>query len=181
MGYAKFKRPILAPGITVSSGGVAGATGPGTVMGDLDVTGDLRTAGLTLSGGLNLAVESLGVSTALQTLSANGVSVLTLASSGAGRDFRLPAPTPGAFKLILVSNNTTSVDTIIFSNGTANTFFGTTYNQAALAAASTGSPGGTPAGTVSLLAVGVTTAQWALWPGSTFNWDLSASTGSTGQ
>lgn len=164
MGYEYIKRPVRS---------VFGES----TFNDLTVADDLR-----VKGSMRLPVESLTVSTALQNISEAGVTFITVASSGAGRDFRLPQPSAaGLLKFIFVVNDSTSVDTRILTNTTANTFWGTTYNEAALAAASTGSPGGTPAGTVMLGLVSASTTQWAVFPGSTFNWDFAGSTGSTGQ
>lgn len=166
MGLAKSKRPILSPkGLQIGTGG-------STFTGQIVLSGS--------SAGLSLNASTYGVTAAAQTLSAHGVSFITVGSSGAGRDFILPVPPRrGALKYIFVSNDSTSVDTVIHTNATANTFWGTTNNTAALAAASTGSPGGTPAGTVGLVLVGASTSQWAVMPNSTFNWDFTATTGST--
>lgn len=173
MGVHKEKRPILA-----TEGIQAGeTTSPSTFSSPITVSGLL-----TLSSGLKLASEAVTVSTALQTLSPSGVSFVTVATSGGDRDFKLPAPPArGVVKVVMVDNQTTSVDTVIHTatTSTANTFWGTTFNTASLAAASTGSPGGTPAGTAALLLVGASTAQWAVLPGSTFNWDFAGSTGSS--
>lgn len=164
MGQEYFRRPLL------SAGGQS-------QVDDMRVADDL-----TLAGSLIVPVENLSVSTALQAISETGVTFITVGSSGAGRDFRLPSPSAaGIVKQIFVSNDSTSIDTIIFSNGTANTFWGTTWNQAALAAMSTGSPGGTPDGTVGLSLVSASTSRWAVTAFGSTNWSFSASTGSTGQ
>lgn len=164
MGVKKFKRPILARGGLQVDGG------------------STFTAPVIFSGsaGPKYAVESLTGSSVAQTVSAYGVSFLTYGSSGKTNDFILPVP-PGAGyqKQIFVVNNTTSVELNINTNATANTFWGTTFNTAVLAVAATGSPGGTPGGTVALFLVGASTSQWAVVSGTTFSWDLSASTGST--
>lgn len=164
MGYEKIKRPILAPGLDASSGS---APDPADVVGDI-------------SGNLVFPTEMITLATADQEISPQGVSFLTLASSGAGMDAVLSAPTDvGQVKQIYLINNTTSVDCRIHTNATANVFWGTTYNTVSVSAASTGSPGGTPGGTLMLGLVAHSTTTWALFPGTTFNWDLSASTGST--
>lgn len=164
MGYEYFKRPLRVLGST------------NDVRGAADIAGNL-----TLSADLVLPVESVTAVAAAQTLSDHGVSFVTYGTSGGARDILLPAPIPGAVKHIFVVNNTTSVELKIFTNATANTFWGTTWNQVAISAASTGSPGGTPAGSAYLGLVGASTTQWAIYPGSTFNWDFSGSTGSTAQ
>lgn len=165
MGYQWSRRALHTPGIE--------ASGNSTFTGNVVLGADLV-----------LPVESVTSSTALQTLSDHGVSFVTVASSGAGRDFKLPAPpAAGAVKYVYVINNTTSVDTRILAHTTAvaNTFWGTTFNEAALAAASTGSPGGTPDGTVGLMLVAASTAQWAVTAFGSTNWTFAATTGSTGQ
>ena len=177
MGWQKFKRPILAPGAQFLSSGAS--TGPGTVSGDLVLSDSLRAAGLTLSPALRLPPEAVTLAAGDQTVSRNGVSFITLGSSGAGRDAVVQAPSAvGQVKYIFLINNTTSTDTRLHTNATANTFWGTTFNTASLSTGSTGSPGGTPAGSVMLGLMAHSTTQWALFPGSSFNWDLSASTGS---
>lgn len=130
--------------------------------------------------GLIVDTESVTGSSAAQTLSAYGASFITYGTSGVPNDIILPAPPrAGVVKDVFVINNTTSVELNINTNATANTFWGTTFNTATLSAASTGSPGGTPGGTVALRLIAASTSQWALVAGTTFNWDLSASTGST--
>jgi hypothetical protein len=166
MGLDKFRRPILAPkGLQIGPSG-------STFLGPVVLSGS--------SACLTLNAATYGVTAAAQTLSAKtAVDFITIATSGAGRDFILPAPVRGRVKHIFVDNQSTSVDTVIHTNATATVFWGTTYNTASLAAASTGSPGGTAAGTVALHLIGASTSQWAVTAGSTFNWDFAASTGST--
>lgn len=152
-------------------------------MGEERIRRPIRSpAGIRLSSEaeLRFATEAITLVAADQTISRDGVSFLTMASSGAGMEGVLQAPSAaGQVKYIFVVNNTTSVDTRIHTNATANTFWGTTFNTISCSPASTGSPGGTPAGTMMLGLVAASTTQWALFMGSTFNWDLSASTGST--
>lgn len=180
MGYEKFTRPGLFPGLTVAAPGSA-STSPGSVSGDIDVSDAVRAVSQTLTGALAVPTETITLSSANQTISRNGVSFITLGTSGVSNDAVLQAPSAaGQIKQVFVINNTTSVELAIHTNATANTFWGTTYNTATISGASTGSPGGTPAGTVMLGLTAASTSQWALFPGSTFNWDLSASTGSTG-
>lgn len=175
MGFEYIKRPILTSGIAVAAAGSA-STSASSVSGDVDVSDAIR-----MSGPLVMPTETVTLAAGDQAISGSGISVVTLGTSGSGRDAVLAAPAvAGISKHILLINNTTSVDCAIHTNATANTFWGTTYNTATVSAASTGSPGGTPAGTVSLALYSVSTSQWALVPGSTFNWDLSGSTGSTG-
>ena len=179
MGFDKHKRPILAPGIAVHTPGSA-STSPDSVAGDVDVSDAFRGVSQTLTGALAVPVESLTLTAADKTISRNGVTFLTLGTSGIANDAVLEAPSAaGQIKQVFLINNTTSDECRIHTNATANTFWGTTYNTATLSAASTGSPGGTPAGTVMLGLTAHSTTQWALFPGSTFNWDLVGSTGST--
>lgn len=169
MGFEKIRRPLLTSGVQVPASGGSAPDPSGLV-------GDLRVGGTFV-----LPTESVTLVAADQTLSADGVSFVTMATSGAGMEAIIPnPPMAGAVKYIFVINNTTSVDTRLHTASTANVFWGTTFNTITAAAASTGSPGGTPAGSPALVLVGVSTSQWALMTGSTFNWDLSASTGSTG-
>lgn len=156
MGFFKSKQPILAPaGIRV------GKT-------------------LTLTSGLRLPVENVNTAAAAPTLSPVGVSFITYGTSGQPGDVILPnPPAAGIVKHIFVVNNTTSVELNINTRSSASPFFGTTYNTATISAASTGSPGGTPAGSAYLGLVAQSTDVWAVFPGSTFNWDFSASTGSS--
>ena len=178
MGFEKIKRPILSLGAQFLSSGAS--TSPGSVAGDLVLNDTVRAAGLTLTAGLRIPTEAVTLAAGDQTISRNGASFVTLGSSGAGRDGVIQAPSGvGQVKYIFLINNTTSSDSRLHTNATANTFWGTTFNTAALSTGSTGSPGGTPAGSVMLGLVAQSTTQWALFPGSTFNWDLSASTGST--
>lgn len=171
MGYLRFKRPPLF------SGGLSVASGQTITSGGLTVS----KGGIVLSSGeFSLPVENITLTAADKTISRYGVSFVTYGTSGAGRDAVLQAPSRvGQLKYIFVINNTTSVDCSIHTNATANVFWGTTFNTAQTAAASTGSPGGTPAGTAALHLVAASTTQWAIIPGSSFNWDLVASTGST--
>lgn len=160
MGYEHFRRPIRS---------VAGES----TLDSLQVEN-----GLTLDGRLVLPVESLTASAALQNLSTEGASFITQGTSGSGRDFRLPAPVAGMVKFISVHTNTTSPpDVRIVGNTTAHTFFGTTFNQAAV-----GDSTAVSFKIHSLLLVGVSTSQWAvLFNGSSASWVFTATTGSTGQ
>lgn len=162
MGYEYFKRPIRS------------VVGESTFH-DLTVEETL-----TLQTDLVLPTQSLTASAALQNLASTAVvHILTQGTSGAGRDFRLPAPTLGTFKIIAVNANTTSPDDLrIVCNTTAQTFFGSTFNQIGVA----NSTAAATKGRHVLMLVGVSTSQWAVLPGhSTLNWVLSATTGSTGQ
>ena len=177
MGFEKIKRPLLVPGLAVHSGA---STSAASVAGDIDVADAVRSVSVTMTGALVMPTEAVTLAAGDQAISGSGISVVTLGTSGAGRDAVIAAPAAaGIAKHIVLINNTTSVDCAIHTNATANVFYGTTYNTATVSAASTGSPGGTPAGTVALDLYSVSTSQWALLPGSSFNWDLSASTGST--
>lgn len=163
MGLNKSKRPILSPkGLQV---GVGGSTFTGKVV----LSGS--------SARMVLSNTTQAVAAADATLSGHAVQFITVGTSGSGREIVIPAPSAkGEIKYLFVNNATTSVDTRIHS---ASAFWATTYNTISISGASTGSPGGTPAGTPSLTLVAVSTSQWALICGSTFNWDLSATTGST--
>lgn len=168
MGLEKIKRPLLLKN-GLQTGPTAGST---------------FTAGVVLSGSssyLTLPVTTYADTAAAQTLSAKGcVDLITMNSSGTGMDFILPNPTQrGRVKFIFIDNQTTSVDTVIHTAATATCFWGTTYNTCAVSAASTGNPGGVPGGAPALGLIAASTTQWALLPGTTFSWDLSATTGST--
>jgi hypothetical protein len=167
MGLAKFKRPVLLPK------GLQAGVGGSTFTGKVVLSGS--------SARLVVSNTTQAVAAADATLSGHTAQFITVGTSGSGRELIIPAPSAkGEVKYLFFDNQTTSVDTRIHTNATANTFWGTTYNTASMAAASTGSPGGTPGGTMSLTLVAASTTQWALITGTTFNWDLSASTGSTG-
>ena len=171
MGVEKFKRPILAKeGIQVG-----GATSPSTFVGQVNFSN-----AVSLSSGFSLRVENVATAAAAPTLSAHGISFITYGTSSVAGDVILPdPPAAGALKYIFAENMTTSVELNINAHSSANAFWGTTQNTIVIAAASTGSPGGTPAGTAAIVLVGKTTNLWAVLPGSTFNWDFTATTGST--
>ena len=167
MGFKVERRPILTPGVLASV--VTSTVGPA------DLTSDIA-----MEGTLKLSTEAVSASTAAKTLSDDGVSFVTVASSGKANDIILPNPLyPGQVKHVFFDNQTTSVELNVNTVATANTFWGTTFNTVTCSAASTGSPGGTPGGSMSLTLVAASTTRWALIAGTTFNWDLSASTGST--
>jgi hypothetical protein len=145
--------------------------------------GAVTAAGnVTLGADLILPTEAKTAVAAAISLADHGVSFVTYGTSGGARDVLLPSPpAAGAVKHIFVINNTTSVELKFFTASSSRTFWGSTFNQIQISGASTGSPGGTPAGSLYLGLVGASTSQWAVFPGSTFNWDFSASTGSTAQ
>ena len=201
MGSEKFKRPILA-----SEGIQAGeTTSPSTFSSPVTVAGKLTLSSgaaisstlsvaktltassnavvsrrLTLSSGFRVPTETVTTTGGADTLSAVGVSFITYGSSSVAGDIIIPNPPyAGAVKHIFAQNNTTSIELNLNTHSSAGTFWGTTYNTVTIAAASTGSPGGTPAGTAYLGLIAASTDQWAIFPGSTFNWDFSGSTGST--
>lgn len=162
MGVHKEKRTILTPGIK----GTSASTFAGNVRLAADFTVPTETVNST--GG------------AAPTLSDHGVSIVVYGTSGQSGDVILPAPPrAGAIKHIVAVNNTTSVELNINTLTTAGVFYGTTNNTITISAASTGSPGGVPGGTAYLGLIGITTASWAVYAGTTFNWDYSATTGST--
>ena len=158
MGIEKIRRPILA-------------------MAGIESKGNIR---ISTNASFREDIESLTGSSVAQTISAYGVTFLTYGTSGKTNDFIIPnPPLAGLHKTIFAVNNTTSVELNLNTASTANTFWGTTFNTAVIAAAATGSPGGTPSGTAALFLVSASTTQWALVAGSSFSWDLSGSTGST--
>lgn len=168
MGHEWIRRSLHTPGVLASAG-------PSTVT-----PADVGSGQIAMESNIKLSTESITGTDIAQTLSADGVSFVTYGTSGASNDILLPAPKyPGQVKEIFFTNDTTSVELNINTNATANTFWGTTWNTIDISAASTGSPGGVPAGTLYLKLVAHSTTQWAVVPGSTFNWDFSGSTGST--
>lgn len=163
MGFEYIKRPLRVQSPVAST------------FEDITIEGTL-----TLQTDLVLPTQSLTASAALQNLASTAVvHILTQGTSGAGHDFRLPAPTLGQFKIIAINVNTTSPpDLRIVCNTTAQTFFGSTFNQIAVA----DSTAAATKGRWTMMLVGVSTSQWAVLPGhTTSNFVLSASTGSTGQ
>ena len=164
MGVEKFKRGIVANSFTASTQLASNIWGS-----------------LALTGRFQLQTESLTLSTAAKTISSTkSVTFLTYGTSGKANDAIIQdPPAAGLLKFIFLVNNTTSVEANINTAATANTFWGTTYNTATIAAAATGSPGGTPGGTPALALISQSTTQWAILPGTTHSWDLSATTGST--
>ena len=146
-------------------------------VGDVQSKSNVR---FTTNAGIVHDVEALTGSSVAQTLSAYGASFLTYGTSGKTNDFIIPnPPRAGVQKHIFVINNTTSIELNLNTASTANTFWGTTFNTATLAAEATGSPGGTPHGTIALTLIAQSTSQWALVSPSTKAWDLTGSTGST--
>lgn len=158
MGFEYFKRPVRS---------VTGASTFDALT--VENTG-------TLQGRLIVPTEALTASAALQNLSTEFASFITQGTSGAGRDFRLPAPVVGLVKFIAVNANTTSPpNTRIVTNTTLQTFFGSSFNEATVADSTVRSKYYT------LLLVGASTTQWAVLSGSTTFWTFAATTGSTGQ
>lgn len=179
MGKEYFKRPLMTD--LTTAGSTVASVSDLRVGGALTVTGALTQTGNLVLNSLQLGRQSLTASTALQSLSSTLVAhFLTQGTSGAGRDFRLPAPTAGAMHFVSWNANTTSPDNmVVFTNTTAQTFFGTTFNQIRPA---TGSTAAAVKGRLSALFVGVSTSQWAVLPGGTTTaLVMAASTGSTGQ
>ena len=172
------KRPLFTKSGIQDAGG-------STFSSNVTVQGTLtHSAARIYSGRFKLPTESLTNTTgAAQTINNYGVSFITQGTSGTSDDIGdwvLSKPTAaGDLKYIFVQNNTTSVELNINTSSTALVFWGTTFNTLNCAAASTGSPGGTPAGTMAVKLVGASTTQWAVCPGTTFNWDVVGSTGST--
>lgn len=163
MGFRVERRPIRTSGLSV---GVS--TSPVSVADDV-----------VLAGALKIPSEALTSSTALQTISADGVSFITATTGGGGRDFRLPAPPrAGAVKDIYVDQSGSTAPEVvrIVTNTTSAVFWGTTWNEAACKG-TTSNPAGSP--WLHLVARNSTT--WAVGVGSTSSWNFAASTGSTGQ
>ena len=121
------------------------------------------------------AVESVTLSTAMKTLAGEGVSYVTYSSSGAASDAVIPNPNrAGVRKIVVLDNQTSSLEANFNTASTGNVFWGTTANT--ITAASTAN------NPISFELIGKTTSQWALVTlSSTVDWTLSASTGSTGQ
>lgn len=166
MGIEKIKRPIVTYGINAASS--TSADSPASLLNDVVV-----------SGALKLPNQALTSSTALQALSADGVSFLTASTGAGGRDFSLPAPPrAGAVKVIFVDQSGSTAPEVvrIVANTTAAVFWGTTFNEIACQG-STANPAGTPM----LLLTAKDTTTWAVGVGSTSTWDFASSTGSTGQ
>ena len=167
MGFIQEKRPIFA------RGGIVASTNSTRTVGNI-------AASLVTDGANAVAVESLTGTDAAQTLSADGASFLTYGTSGISNDFIIPDPEfSGQVKYVLAVNNTTSIELNLNTAATSHTIWGTTCNTISCSAASPGGPGGVPAGTMALTLIAASTTQWAAFPGSTFNWDFTATTGST--
>lgn len=127
-------------------------------------------------------VNTATLSSAAVTLK-RGLNLITYSSSGKASDMLLPDPGfIGEEIIVLVDNQTTSLEANINTGATGQLFYGTTFNTATVAT--------TAIDAIPIQLVAATTAQWAVLsypalPASTaaygVGWSLSASTGSTGQ
>lgn len=166
MGIIHERRPVINKGgIQVTTGA---STSPSSLAGNVRVGGNIVHQ-----------VEALTSSTALQTISAHGITFITASTGAGGRDFKLPAPPhAGAEKTIYVDQSGSTAPEVvrIVANTTAAVFFGTTFNEVACQG-STANPAGSPM----LVLHARSTTTWAVGVGSTSTWDFAASTGSTGQ
>lgn len=170
MGFEYIKRPLRVLGSTSI------------------VAGSVSADGLVTSGDFTVPVQSLTGTDVDQSLSDDGVTFITIATSNLKNSFVLPKPPrAGAVKYVFVNFNTTSGDELdLHSGGTAAgssefTFWGTTYNTITGTAIAAGG-GDNTGGTNGLLLVGQSTDQWACTViGSTVVFNLVASTGSTSQ
>jgi hypothetical protein len=119
--------------------------------------------------------EAVTLSTAVQTLANEGISFVTYASSGKASDALIPGPNRvGVRKIVVLDNQTTSLEANFNTASTGTVFWGTTANTIT-AASTVNNP-------ISFELIGKSTSQWALVTlSSTVDWTLSASTGSTGQ
>lgn len=180
MGYEYVKRPVYLKSGLEDALGSTFTTGV-TISGVLTLSNTVTAAkSITLSSGLRFPTEAITTTGGADTISPVGVSFITYGASGVAGDIIIPdPPAAGTIKHIFAVNNTTSIELNLTLKSTAAAFWGTTQDTITLAAASTGSPGGTPAGTAYLGLIAQSTNTWAIFPGSTFNWDFTASTGST--
>lgn len=124
--------------------------------------------------GVNVATATLGSSAV--SLKADYYNFVTYGTSGVANDMLLPNISyKGQQVVVVVDNNTTSIEANINTGATGDVFWGTTFNTATIG--TTGEDGG-----VSIELTAVTTAAWAVsGMSSTGHWTLSATTGSTGQ
>ena len=126
------------------------------------------------AGGLAVPVNTVTLSTALQTLAVGGVNAVTYDTSGNPSDAIFPAPAPGDVVRVTLNNGTTSLEANFNTDSTGSDFFGTAFNTITIAST---------AGTLvpSFELTGVSTSQWAITAiSSSVDWTLAASTGSTG-
>lgn len=133
-------------------------------------------------GGFAEKVESVTLSTAMKTLTNEGVSFVTYATSGKASDAVIPNPSyPGVRKTVILDNQTTSLEANFNLATTASVIWGTTFNTITVASTANDSPAFT--------LIARTTGSWALesWTANastgatSVDWSLSATTGSTGQ
>ena len=124
--------------------------------------------------GVNVATATL--SSAVTSLVADTHNFVTYGTSGVANDMLLPNISyKGQQVVVVVDNNTTSIEANINTAATGDVFWGTTLNTATIA--TTGEDGG-----ISIAFTAVTTSQWGVSAmSSTGHWTFSATTGSTGQ
>lgn len=129
------------------------------------------------AGGINIPINSVTLSDAVQTLADEGINLVTYGTSGNSNDMILPKPSlVGQVVKVVVDNQTTSLEANLNTDSTGNLFWGSTNNTITIAAdeAVTDVP--------FLEFTAATTSQWAVTAmSSTGHWAFSLSTGSTGQ
>lgn len=133
-------------------------------------------------GGYVDKVESVTLSTAMQTLANEGVSFVTYGTSGKPSDAVIPDPSfKGARKTVILDNQTTSLEANFNLASTGKTFWGTTFNTLTIGSTANDAPA------FELVAQAAT--RWAIvnrtanlsTAAAGVDWVLSATTGSTGQ
>lgn len=132
------------------------------------------------AGGLAVPVNTVTLSTALQTLAVGGVNAVTYDTSGNPSDAVFPPPITGDVVRVIMNNATTSLEANFNTDSTGSVFFGTTFNT--ITANSTANDSS------AFELIAVSTSQWGVVSlsvnGTTaathMDWALSATTGSTG-
>ena len=134
------------------------------------------------ASGFLIPVETVTLSSALQTLAGEGVSLVTYGTSGVANDAQIPSPHyAGQQMTVVLDNNTTSLEASFYTHSTGQTFWGTTFNTITI--------NSTANETSAFSLIAATTARWAVvsltanlsTAAASVDWALSASTGSTGQ
>lgn len=129
------------------------------------------------SGGLNVPLNSVTLSTDPQTLADEGVNLVVYDTSGQANDMILPKPSiVGQVSSVVVDNQTTSAEANLNTHTTGALFWGSTNNTATIVVTSTDPD------VPFIEFTAATTSQWAITGlSSTGHWTFSLSTGSTGQ